>query len=219
MSRYYEIDGKVYRNLPDQVDKNTEDLAALNNTVGTAKELKAQVNSNTEKIADLGTSLATGNITASGTVEAEGKITAGADLEVDGVLQVNSPANITFKEDSTSLEDKLKLYQHNLVITCQKTVSSGEIYYFYFTSSYVNHNGTANNSLTYGQTYTGSGEYYGYMSGTFPESIYHCIRYQFYGGVNYVYARTSSQEQYSNISLNSNISGSDIKCLDTVVAL
>lgn len=86
------IDGVTYRNLQEQVGKNTEDIYDLRKN-----SARAVVKGETplEKVHVTGES------------NLEGSVTAGGSMEVDGPLTVNGPSDVKFKEDNTSLSDKL----------------------------------------------------------------------------------------------------------------
>lgn len=93
------IDGVTYRNLQEQVGKNAEDIASLQDTQ--------------KKI--ISGDVALGKATVKGTVDIEGKLTAGGDAEIDGTLSLNSPDNLTFKTGV------VKRYQHNISVEYQTT--------------------------------------------------------------------------------------------------
>lgn len=86
------IDGVTYRNLQEQVGKNAEDIYDLRKN-----SARAIVKGETplEKVHVTGES------------NLEGPVTAGGPMEVDGPLTVNSPNDIGFKEDDSSLKQKL----------------------------------------------------------------------------------------------------------------
>lgn len=95
------IDGVTYRNLQEQVGKNAEDIASLQDTQ--------------KKIISGHTPLE--KATVKGPADIEGKLTAGGDAEIDGTLSLNSPDSLTFKTGSLIIQTIKKRYLHTVVIT------------------------------------------------------------------------------------------------------
>lgn len=87
------IDGVTYRNLQEQVGKNVEDIASLQDT-------QKKIISGDQQLT---------KTTVAGALDVEGKFTAGGDAEVDGKLSLNSIDNLILKTGS------LKRYVHGII--------------------------------------------------------------------------------------------------------
>lgn len=87
------IDGVIYRNLQEQVGKNAEDIASLQDT-------QKKIISGDQQLT---------KTTVAGALDVEGKFTAGGDAEVDGKLSLNSIDNLILKTGS------LKRYVHEII--------------------------------------------------------------------------------------------------------
>lgn len=152
---FYSPKGEILRNLPEQVEKNKEDIKDLTADNTTNKENiannTANIASNTDDITalktsdatkitadDVSTGLADGSLTASG-IKTEGDIEAGANVEVDGTLTLNSTSDIVFKDGSSFETGGVDLSNYvdldsSQIITGQKefhrTSSSNNSYVF-----------------------------------------------------------------------------------------
>lgn len=102
------IDGVTYRNLQEQVGKNAEDIASLQDTQ--------------KKIISGDTPLE--KATVKGPADIEGKLTAGGDAEIDGTLSLNSPDSLTFKTGSLPSGGPDHLYRHALIVSVSSSGAS-----------------------------------------------------------------------------------------------
>lgn len=128
---FYSATGTKLLNLPEQVQKNIDDIAELKESITSLQNSKQDVTgaitesnlqAKIEDIASLSlkevsvTGLTnTGNTVNNGTLDQEGKATAGGDQEVDGNLILNSADNVVDKDgnkliQSAALDDFLKRY-------------------------------------------------------------------------------------------------------------
>lgn len=102
------IDGVTYRNLQEQVGKNAEDIASLQDTQKKIISGEASLEKATVK----------------GPADIEGKLTAGGDAEIDGTLSLNSPDNLTFKTGSLPSGGPDHLYRHMLIVSVSSSGAS-----------------------------------------------------------------------------------------------
>lgn len=128
---FYSATGTKLLNLPEQVQKNIDDIAELKESITSLQNSKQDVTgaitesnlqAKIEDIASLSlkevsvTGLTnTGNTVNNGTLDQEGKATAGGDQEVDGNLILNSADNVVDKDgnkliQSAALDDFIKRY-------------------------------------------------------------------------------------------------------------
>lgn len=106
---FYTPAGTKVLNLPEQVQKNLEDIAELKTLVGTKQDSSTAVTTANLKesveavgsfdLKDISTTSITnvGNLTNTGTADIEGDTNLGSNVEIDGDATLNSPENTKFK--------------------------------------------------------------------------------------------------------------------------
>lgn len=149
--------GKTYLNLPEQV-------AYVSNVLeGTKVKKITATNFNADNLSVNNTANIAGALTVSGTTE------LGSNVEIDGNLIVNSPEDVAFKEDNSTLNDKISTL-NDKISTLNYKISTLKIY-----QHHINFGGGGNNgaligyfdiysfdSQSYGSTYS---EIYPKLSG------------------------------------------------------
>lgn len=114
-----DVNGKKFRNLPEQVEFLTKQVETLQSTVNNLTSGSGATQ------AQIITGLADGSYTTSG-FKTEGPVELGSSVEVDGVLSLNSTADISFTGGDTTvtLEYLLSSKQDNLTFDSTPTIGS-----------------------------------------------------------------------------------------------
>lgn len=176
---FYTPSGKEFLNLPEQVQKNLDDIASLKESITSLQNSKqdatgAITESNLKEkveavgsfdLKDISTTgiTNTGDFTNAGKLDQEGDASFGTNVEVDGDATLNNPENAKFKTgslDFSALTDFIATYYANEGIAkyANQTFVRGETkLYTADVANYTDISRFLQNSGLYKQEYIGSG--------------------------------------------------------------